>query len=195
MARMLKGTAKFLLLGVSLYAGTVMAETIYVHDYLRLGIRANPNSSETPIAVVTTGESLEVLQRQGGYIKVRSEDGVEGWVSKAYVSGEKPARLRLDQLQEEYKRQQAELKDLRKEMTAALERNELLDKQLSEFMNENASLHQQVSRFYSKSAKNRQQYLWLYQSLGVIALFLFGVFLGIRWQKRRIAERLGGLEI
>lgn len=192
---MLKGTAISLLLGLGLHAGAAMAETIYVHDYLRLGIRTNPNSSETPIAVVTTGESLEVLQRQGGYIKVRSEDGVEGWVSKAYVSAEKPARLRLEQLQEDYKRQQDELKDLRKELTAGIERNELLEKQISELMNENASLHQQVSRFYSKSAKNQHQYLWLFQSLGVIGLFVLGVFLGVRWQRKRIAERLGGLEI
>lgn len=192
---MLKGTGKYLLLGLTLYAGAAMAETIYVHDYLRLGIRTNPNSSESPISVVTTGESLEVLQRRGGYIKVRSKDGVEGWVSKAYVSSEKPARLRLEQLQDEYKRQQSERKDLRRELTATIERNELLEKQLTELMNENASLHQQVSRFYSMQAKSQQQYLWLYLALGVIALFIFGVFLGIRWQRRRIAERLGGLEI
>lgn len=192
---MLKGMGKYLLVGLVLHTGAAMAETIYVHDYLRLGIRANPNSSESPITVVTTGDSLEVLERQGGYIKVRSEDGVVGWVSKAYVSSEKPARLRLEQLQEEYKRQKAELKDLRQELTAAMERNELVDSQISELMNENASLHQQVSRFYSENAKNKRQFTWLYQSLAIIALFLFGIFLGVRWQRKRIAERLGGLEI
>jgi len=192
---MLKGKGIYLLIVLSLSAGSAMAETIYVHDYLRLGVREHPNSSETPIAVVTTGDALEVLERQGGYIKIRAKNGVEGWVSKAYVSSEKPARLRLEQLQEEYKRQESELDDLRKELTASQEQNETLDKQLSEMMQENGTLHEQLSRYYSETAKIKEKYGWLYRALGYIALFLFGIFLGVRWQKRKVAERLGGLEI
>lgn len=192
---MLKGTGISLLLALSLSTGTAMAETIYVHDYLRLGVRANPNSSETPIAVVTTGDALEVLERQEGYIKVRAKNGVEGWVSKAYVSSEKPAVLRLEQLQQEYQRQQSELKDLRRELTVSQGKNETLDKQLSELMSENGSLHEQVSRYYSKTAQQRQHYTWLFQSLAIVALFILGVYLGVRWQKRRVSDRLGGLEI
>lgn len=192
---MLKGTGIFLLVALSVSSGVTMAETIYVHDYLRLGVRENPNSSETPIAVVTTGDALEVLERREGYIKVRAKNGVEGWVSKAYVSTEKPAVLRLEQLQEQYKRQQSELKDLRRELTASQEKNETLDKQLSELMTENGNLHEQVSRYYSKTAQQRQHYTWLFQSLGIVALFIFGIYLGVRWQKRRVADRLGGLEI
>lgn len=192
---MLKEKGKYLLVGLLLHAGAVMSETIYVHDYLRLGIRAHPNSSETPLSVVTTGDALEVLERQGGYIKVRSEEGIEGWVSKAYVSSEKPARLRLEELQEEYKRLQGEMKDLRRELTASQELNEKLSMQNAELMSENGSLHDQVSRYYGSLAKNRSPYTWLYQSLAIVALFVLGIFLGVRWQKRRVADRLGGLEI
>ena len=192
---MLKGTAISLLLALSLTTGTAMAETIYVNDYLRLGVRANPNSSETPIAVVTTGDTLEVLERQEGYIKVRAKNGVEGWVSKAYISSDEPAVLRLEKLQKEFQRQQGELKDLRKELSASQEKGEKLDKQLSELMSENGTLHEQVSRYYSKTAQQRQRFTWIFQSLGIVALFVFGIFLGVRWQKRRVADRLGGLEI
>lgn len=192
---MLKGTGLYLLLALSLSTGTAMAETIYVNDFLRLGVRANPNSSETPIAVVTTGDALEVLERQEGYIKVRAKSGAEGWVSSSYVSNEKPAVLRLEQLQKGYQSQQKDLKALRKELSDSQNKNETLDKQLSELMTENGQLHEKVSRYYSETAKQREQYAWLFKSLGIIALFVFGIFLGVRWQKRRVADRLGGLEI
>ncbi len=187
---------RYLLLGlIFAVAGTAAAETVYVHDYLRLGVRSNPNSSESPIAVVTTGDALTVLERSGGYIKVRTKDGAEGWVSKAYVSTEQPARLQLEQLKKEYARNEAEANDLRKELTAGIERSEVMEQQINELMAENASLHQQVSRFYSDTARLKREYAWVYQSAIMIGLFLFGFYLGVRWYKRRITERLGGLEI
>jgi SH3 domain protein len=184
-------------LGLCLFlaAGSAVAETVYVHDYLRLGVRSNPNSSETPIAVVTTGDALEVLERNGGYLKVRAEDGTEGWVSKAYVSSEKPARLQLEQLQQAYGRREAELKELRGELTARIDKGEQQEKQLAELMSENATLHQQVSRLYSRNAELKREYAWLYQGAALIVLFLLGFYLGVRWYKRRITDRLGGLEI
>lgn len=177
------------------FAGSATAETVYVHDYLRLGVRTNPNSSESPIAVVTTGDALSVLEKEGGYIRVRTEQGDEGWVSKAYVSTEKPARLQLDQLKQEYARNEAETKELRQELAGSVEHAETVEKQLAEMMAENASLHDQVGRFYSSSAQLKRKYAWVYQSAGMIVLFLFGFFLGVRWYKRRITDRLGGLEI
>lgn len=187
---------RYLLLGlIFAVAGTAAAETVYVHDYLRLGVRSNPNSSESPIAVVTTGDALTVLERSGGYIKVRTKDGAEGWVSKAYVSTEQPARLQLEQLKKEYARNEAEANDLRKELTAGIEHSEVMEKQINELMAENASLHQQVSRFYSDTARLKREYAWVYQSAIMIGLFLFGFYLGVRWYKRRITDRLGGLEI
>lgn len=172
-----------------------MAETVYVHDYLRLGVRSNPNSSESPIAVVTTGDALTVLEREGNYIRIRTKEGEEGWVSKAYVSTEKPARLQLEQLQQEYARNETETKDLRQQLAGSLEHAEAVEKQLADMMAENASLHEKVSRYYSSTAQLKRKYAWVYQSAIMIALFLFGFFLGVRWYKRRITDRLGGLEI
>lgn len=52
----------------------------YVNDSLRIGVRAEPNTSVAPQNVVITGMQLEVLEREGSYIKIRSDDGVEGWI-------------------------------------------------------------------------------------------------------------------
>jgi SH3 domain protein len=180
-----------LLSALFLVAGNVMAETVYVHDYLRLGVRNHPNSSESAIAVVTTGDALQVLGHNGDYLKIRAEDGTEGWVSQAYVSSEKPARLQLDELRKHYSQREAELKELRQELTATIEKNDSNEKRLTAVSGENATLQQQLSRYNSLKHK----YAWVYQSAVVVALFLLGFYLGMRWYKRRITERLGGLEI
>jgi len=191
----LKGSGKYLFLLLTLFAGSAMAETIYVHDYLRLGIRANPNSTDVPIAVVTTGDALDVLDETEGYYKVRSESGFEGWVSKSYVSTEMPARLKFEKLQERFDKQQTEMATLRQQLAEKTQDAEEMDKRITELLDENGKLHQQVSQYYSANARGKRSYDWLYKFLGIAALFGLGVYLGVRWERRRVAERLGGLEL
>jgi SH3 domain protein len=191
----LRGLGKYLFLSLALFAGTATAETIYVNDYLRVGIRANPNSTEVPVAVVTTGDALEVLEEQDGYFKVRAESGVEGWVSKSYVSNEVPARLLLEKTQKESTRLRDEAKALQSQLAEKSQLLEQQQNQLSELLDENSKLHQQVSQYYSADARSKRTYTWVYQFLGIAALFALGIYLGVRWERRRVAERLGGLEL
>lgn len=185
----------YLFLGLFLSAGNVMAETVYVHDFLRLGVRTHPNSSEPAIAVVTTGDALAVLERREGYLRVRAKDGTEGWVSEAYVSSEKPARLRLEQLQKSSANTNAKLKAVEKSLAESEAKSKVSEKQLSMLMSENAALKQQVDEFTQTNAELSRRYAWAYQGMGVVLVLLFGFYLGVRWHKRRIAGRLGGLEI
>lgn len=113
-----KQLVTYLLWGVLLFtvAGSALAETVYVIDTLRLGVRASPDPAESSIAVVATGDVLTVLGREGDYIHIRSEKGVEGWVSQAYVSAEKPARLQLEQMQKELAQREKQLTELRKRL-------------------------------------------------------------------------------
>lgn len=177
------------------YAGSAMSETLYVNDYLRVGIRASPNSSDIPVAVVTTGDGLEVLEEQDGYIRVRAESGVEGWVSRSYVSNEMPARLLLDKAQKESALLREETKTLQNQLAEKTQYGAEVDKKVAELLDENSKLHQQVSQYYSANARSKKTYTWIYQFLGIAALFALGVYLGVRWERRRVAERLGGLEL
>jgi SH3 domain protein len=191
----LRGTGKYLLLLAVFYAGSALSETLYVNDYLRVGIRATPNSTDIPVAVVTTGDALEVLEEQEGYLRVRAESGVEGWVSKSYVSNEMPARLLLDKSQKEAARLRDEAKTLQSQLTEKTQYGVEVDKKVAELLDENGKLHQQVSQYYSANARSKKSYTWLYQFIGIAALFVLGLYLGVRWERRRVAERLGGLEL
>jgi SH3 domain protein len=176
-------------------AGSAAAETVYVHDYLRLSVRASPTSSSASIQVVATGDVLAVLERAGDYIRVRTEEGTEGWVSNSYVSSERPARLQLEELRQDLSRIEAETERLRSELRSSNERGEAVTKQLNEVAAENSSLQQQLSRYTGSSARLAREYAWLIQGAFIVGLFLLGFSLGVRWYKRRLAARLGGLEI
>ncbi len=195
MELMLRGSGKYLLLLLTFVTSSVMAETIYVQDYLRVGIRANPNSTDVPVAVVTTGDALEVLNEEEGYYQVRAMSGVEGWVSKSYVSNEIPARMLLEQSQKEVSRLREEAKAAQSLLAEKVQLLTEQEKQLSELLEENGKLHQQVSQYYSSNARGMKSYTWFYKFVGIAVLFVFGIYLGIRWERRRVAGRLGGLEI
>lgn len=178
-------------------ATSALAETVWVDDMLRVGVRSQPASREAPISVVTTGAELEVMERQDGYMRVRTANGVEGWVNSIYVSSEAPARLRLERVQGELKKLQGEMRDLRGGGAAAIEENERLSEQVSHLLEENAALHTRISNEYSlnsRAGSSLTRYSWAVDATAMIALFLFGIWLGVRWHKQRIVERFGGLE-
>jgi septal ring factor EnvC (AmiA/AmiB activator) len=103
--------------------------------------------------------------------------------------------MQLEQLRQEYTRIEAETERLRGELSAGNERNEAVMKRLDAVARENEALQQQLGRYTSSSARLLRDYAWLIRGVAVIALLLLGFMLGVRWYKRRLAARLGGLEI
>jgi SH3 domain protein len=95
-----------------LFCAAAAAETGYVTDMLRLGLHRASDTSDEPVENLTSGTALEVLERTPLYLRVRTEQGREGWVKAAYVVTEKPARARVAELE-------AEAAALREELTRA----------------------------------------------------------------------------
>ncbi|MFO7593245.1 MAG: TIGR04211 family SH3 domain-containing protein [Pseudomonadota bacterium] len=177
------------------FAGQAMAETLYVHDQLRLGVRANPDPAESSIAVVRTGDALTVLGREGDFIRIRTGEGIEGWVSQGYVSAEPPARLQLEQVRSalvQSEGQRTELQDRLAESTSSLE---AMENRLAALSAENVALQQQLDTYTTAAERLKREYAWVYQSAVVIALIACAFFLGVGWHKRRVRQRLGGMEI
>jgi SH3 domain protein len=87
-----------LLLCCPLWAG---AETAYVTDILRLGIHQAQDTSDRAFENLVSGSELEVLERIPNFARVRTADGREGWVKSAYLVIEKPAQLRVAEVEAE----------------------------------------------------------------------------------------------
>jgi SH3 domain protein len=173
----------------------VAAQSVYVNDTLRLGVRKAPSTSENSIAVVTTGDRLTVLGEQETFLKVRTDKGVEGWVSKAYVSEEAPAKLRLEALQQRHERLSSEMNMLQQQLAQTRQKEAASQQRLTALRGENAALNQRLSTYVRITEEKEAELGWLYQSVSLLLLFLVGVFLGVRWHKGRVAERIGGLQL
>jgi hypothetical protein len=63
-----------------------------------------------------TGTTLQVLRREEVFVKVKTEDGVEGWVDATYVMDEKPAQLALLELEARFVDSRNELEVARAEI-------------------------------------------------------------------------------
>lgn len=183
------------LVGLLACASAAWAETAYVNDMLRVGVRKQPNSSEPPVAIVTTGMALEVLEHRDGYIRVRTKDGVEGWINDVYATDQLPARRRLEDVAVAQKRLNEALSQERAAATGAAKENALLKERLADLAKHNESLQDHLDRTRKSLAMESGGNRWLYAGAATIVLFLLGFFLGTRWYRQRIAERFGGLHV
>lgn len=75
----------------------------YVSDKLVLNVYAEPAQGAERVATIQTGDVVEELERSGNMVRVRLEDGREGWVGANYLTSDEPAAVRLRELQREQK--------------------------------------------------------------------------------------------
>ena len=74
-------------------------QTRYVSDKLVLNVYAEADQGSGRVATISTGDSVEELERSGNMVRVRLEDGREGWVGANYLTSDAPAAVRLRELQ------------------------------------------------------------------------------------------------
>ena len=107
----------WLVLLIALPAG-VLAETRYVSDVLYVSLRDQPADPAKILRTLRSGTAVEVLERQGGYARVRTEDGLEGWVRAKFLVDEPIARDKLRQAEARLARLEQENQALREKLKA-----------------------------------------------------------------------------
>jgi SH3 domain protein len=89
-----------------------LAETVYVTDILLLGLHEAEDTTDQPFRTLVSGTELEVLVRVPNYARVQTADGQQGWVKSGYLVADKPAQLRVAEVE-------ATLGAMREELTRA----------------------------------------------------------------------------
>jgi SH3 domain protein len=87
------------LLFICLSIQPAQADTRYVGDQLIITLRSGKSSENKIIKTLKTGTSLEVLEEGDTYLKVRTQDGTEGYVLRQYISADQPMVLRAAELE------------------------------------------------------------------------------------------------
>jgi SH3 domain protein len=114
------------------------AETVFVIDRLLVGVHKEKRLNSEILKVLPTGTELEVLERSDDLVRIKSPDGVTGWVDSSYLTSNKPAQLLLQEVQDELEQLKQENERLKQQ--AASERLSVADlqAQLSKLQNEQA---------------------------------------------------------
>ncbi len=110
-----------------------VAETAYIIDKLLVGIHKEKELNSAIVKVVPTGTPLEVLKREGDFARVRTTEGLNGWVDSSYIMLKKPAQLMVLDLE-------ARLSEAQQVLKAAKKKIKTLDTRLAKTKNGKASL-------------------------------------------------------
>jgi hypothetical protein len=194
----LRATAILLMLGVF---SAAQAETVYVAERIRIGLRAEVVETSAVVKTVETGTPLEVIERFDKLARVRDPQGTEGWIEARYLSPEPPARLQLTRLQEDLAKSrtqateaQAQLKKAQSTLAEQAERIKELEKLAADKPPAPvAPVAPKVPPPVTPAAANTGSgfsYLWLGISFAMLGI---GFAAGVRWLRESIRKRSGGM--
>jgi SH3 domain protein len=102
-----------------LFSTAVYGETMYVSDILKLTLRTGPSTENKILAVIASGQQLEVVEFGQEWSQVQLPNGKEGWVLSRYLTPHETNNVKLDRLQ-------AKHKNLMAQAAALLEENNRL---------------------------------------------------------------------
>ncbi|MEK7222720.1 MAG: TIGR04211 family SH3 domain-containing protein [Pseudomonadota bacterium] len=178
------------------------AETLYVAERMRIGLRAEATETGAVVKTVETGMPLEAIERVENFVHVRDPQGTTGWAESRYLTPDAPARLQVVKLQEDLARSRSQVAEvqaqLKKAQTAASEQaatiksleREVVDKPALPPPATPAPVTPPPVGKTSKDAGFSFSYLWLGISFAMLGI---GFAAGVKWLRESIRKRSGGM--
>lgn len=175
------------------------AETVYVAERIRIGMRAEVVETSAVVKTVETGAPLEVLERFDRFVHVRDPQGAEGWLEARYLSPDPPSRMQLAKFQEELSKSRAQTVEaqgqLKKAQATLAEQAAKIKALEKETANkpETPPPTSPAPPPVGKTAKNDGftiSYLWLGISFAMLGI---GFAAGVKWLRESIRKRSGGM--
>jgi len=99
----------------TVFIGIVDAKTQYVSDQLIINMREGKGNEYKIIKMLTAGTPLEIIEESQQYLKVRTQNGQEGWVLKQYITLETPKKEIIAGLEKEIARLKTKLENYQKD--------------------------------------------------------------------------------
>ncbi len=93
-------------------------KTVYVTDALQLKLNSTADDKGKTLGSLQSGDALTLLENQGAYSKVRTQKGIEGWVTSFYLTERTPAQLKLKEAQDQLAKREASIRQLEEQLQA-----------------------------------------------------------------------------
>jgi len=185
---------------------SAQAETLYVAERMRIGLRAEATETGAVVKTVETGTPLEAIERVENFVHVRDPQGTVGWAEARYLTPDAPARLQMVKLQEDLARSRSQTAEaqaqLKKAQAAAAEQAATI-KALEQEAADKPAMPPAASPVpapppvvappvgkTSKDAGFIFSYLWLGISFAMLGI---GFAAGVKWLRESIRKRSGGM--
>ena len=186
----------------SLVWTSASAETMYVTDQLRLRLHAEPRDGTATVANLTSGDAVEVLERGTFFLLVRTAEGQEGWAKTAFLVNEKPARLRVSELESALGAARAELQPVTAERDELLissqndaQRMALAEATAKELEQEVATLTGQYQSLLSETGADTVRLNWYWTVVALLSGLAAGGLVGFWLFDLHSRKRHGGYRV
>ncbi len=100
---------------ISFFSFHAFAETQYVSDKLIITMREGQGNEYKIIKTLRSGTPVEVIEEVEQYMRVRTDDGNEGWVLKRYITSDTPKPIIIEGLKGKIEKLKATIEKLEKE--------------------------------------------------------------------------------
>jgi SH3 domain protein len=107
-----------LLMSIPVTVRSAHADTRYVSDMLILCLRSGPGNEYRVIKTLRSNTPVEVLEEEEDHLKVRTDDGAEGWVVKQYISSDTPKPVIIAALKRDVEQLEGMVEKLKKDRTS-----------------------------------------------------------------------------
>ena len=174
------------------------ASVVYVTDELRLGLYRGEQTEGAPFRTLLSGAELQVLERALMSIRVRTEDGDEGWVKTGYIVETEPARRRLPVLESEYAAVTRQLEAANAATVDAGGKIAGLEQRLKETQQGIENLprvEQENIDLKVKLATIGTTLPLIWVIAAAVAAFSAGCLAGYLWLDRRVRRQFGGIKV
>lgn len=155
------------------------AQTLYVSGYREIMLRTGPSVEHRIIAVLRTGNELEVIREENDYSLVSLPDGRQGYVLKSFLTNEAPPRRQIEELTARLEAQAMELDQLRGEHARLMAASDKLN---TDYQSDKRLLQQ-----FRQESTDLQRDMRLWWFLAGAGVLLTGWLMG--WTRVRLRKK------
>lgn len=177
-------------------------EIRYITDILQLGIHRAQDTSDAAFDNLVSGTEVIVLERVPNFARVRTPDGQEGWVKSAFLVEDKPARLRVAEVEARSEELQAQLAEaiadrdsVRGEVADIVSSAELELAAAAASQDTLARLQQENTELVERVELYRNAVPWPWVVGAILVALALGFVSGWWWLDALIRRRHGGFRV
>ncbi len=135
-----------------LAAGPVLAQTFYVSGVMKITLRTGPGVEHKIIAMITTGDPLEMLEQRSDWSQVRTQSGKEGWVLTRFITMDEPLSIVVDRLTQKNQALSEDLAESEKQSATLSEQLKIQNSALMDTQKKLADIEKSYGRLQKESA-------------------------------------------